>query len=267
MTGTVGTVPAPVAPLAFDLTGRTAVVTGARRGIGAAIAAALLDHGATVVVCGRDAAQVDAQVEQLGRRGRGKPVGCVGDLTTQAGREQLLRTAGAVDILVNNAGGFTRPVTALQSTADEWDEQIALNLTVPFLLCQAVLPGMVQRRWGRIINIGSVVATAPQPDNAIGYVAAKSGLVGFTRQLAVEVARYGVTANVVNPGTVATEHLLDYFAAADEGVGEESLSSRIPVGRLGRPDEIAAVVPFLASDAGAFTTGAVIDINGGAVTA
>ncbi|MGW1028001.1 SDR family NAD(P)-dependent oxidoreductase [Streptomyces sp. NPDC002577] len=247
-----------------QLFGRVAVVTGARRGIGAAIAAVLLDHGATVVTSGRDEAQLVEQAEVLGKRGHVIP--CAGDLRTAEGRARLLETAGPVDILVNNAGGFTHASTTLGSTPEDWAQQIEVNLTVPFLLCQAVLPGMVERRWGRILNIGSVVASAPQLGNAIGYVAAKSGLVGFTRQLAAEVAGQGVTANVLNPGTVKTEHLEEYFAASDT-VSERTLSSAIPVGRLGRPDEIAALVPYLVSEASGFLTGSVIDINGGAIHA
>ncbi|GAA2357626.1 SDR family NAD(P)-dependent oxidoreductase [Dactylosporangium salmoneum] len=248
------------------LAGRTAVVSGARRGIGAAIAEALLAAGARVVVCGRDAVQVEAAVTGLRGRGFAGAEGFGGDLHTAEARAELLTAAGAVDILVNNAGGFLRTTTTLDATDEEWDEQLRANLTLPFLLCRAVLPGMLGRGWGRIINVGSVTATAPQLGNAIGYVAAKSGLVGFTRQLALEVAGTGVTANVVNPGTVGTEHLADYFAASPQ-VSEAELAQRIPMGRLGRPREIAALIPCIASDDAAFLTGAVIDVNGGAVTA
>lgn len=248
-----------------DLAGRTALVTGAGRGIGFAIATALLEHGASVVVGGRDPDQFEGLRRRLDEIAPGRVHGCGADLTTEAGRAALLGAAPKIDILVNNAGGFTDVVDTRTSTEEEWNEQLHLNLTVPFLLCQAVLPQMIERKWGRIINIGSVVATAPQLGNAIGYVAAKAGLVGFTKQLAAEVAALGVTANVVNPGTIKTEHLGEYFEAS--GVTEESIATGIAVGRLGRPDEIAAVVPFLASEQGAFTTGAVIDINGGAVSA
>ncbi|MBM7279512.1 SDR family oxidoreductase [Gordonia rubripertincta] len=240
-------------------------MTGARRGIGFAIATALLERGASVVVGGRDPAQFGDLHRRLDQIAPGRVYGCAADLTTGAGRATLIAAAPRINILVNNAGGFTNVVDTLTSTEDEWNEQLHLNLTVPFLLCQAVLPQMIDRRWGRIINIGSVVAAAPQLGNAIGYVAAKSGLVGFTRQLAAEVAAHGVTANVINPGTIKTEHLGEYFDAS--GVSEESLASGIAVGRLGRPGEIAAMVPFLASEQGGFTTGAVIDINGGAVSA
>lgn len=252
--------------MTIDLSGKCAVVTGARRGIGAAIARALLDHGAGVVICGRNAEQVQAQAGELDAAFPGRARGYAGDLLAAHARTELLTTTPRIDILVNNAGGFTRTVDTLGCREDEWNEQLAANLTMPFLLCQAVLPQMIERRWGRIVNIGSIVAAAPQQDNAIGYVAAKSGLVGFTRQLAVEVAPHGVTANVVNPGTVLTEHLEDYLAASDTA-SEDVLAARIPVGRLARPHEIAGVVPYLASEAGAFITGAVVDVNGGAVHA
>jgi NAD(P)-dependent dehydrogenase (short-subunit alcohol dehydrogenase family) len=248
----------------LDLSGRVAVVTGARRGIGAAITKVLLDHGATVVTGGRDEAGLARQAAELGESGRVVP--CAADLCLAEGRARLLAAAGPVDILVNNAGGFTHASTTSDAAPDDWSRQLEVNLTVPFLLCQAVLPGMIERRWGRILNIGSVVASAPQLGNAIGYVAAKSGLVGFTRQLAAEVAGLGVTANVLNPGTVRTEHLEEYVAASAT-VSERTLSEAIPVGRLGRPDEIASIVPYLVSDASGFLTGSVIDINGGAIHA
>lgn len=245
--------------------GRTAVVTGARRGIGAAIAEALLGAGARVFVCGREPGSVEESVAALRSRGFSRAEGFAGDLGSEAGRVALLSAAGQVDVLVNNAGGFVRSTTTADSSETEWEEQLRANLTLPFLLCRTVLPGMVERSWGRIVNIGSVTASAPQLGNAIGYVAAKAGLVGFTRQLAAEVAGTGVTANVVNPGTVATEHLAEYFDASQ--VSERDLAERIPVGRLGRPREIGALIPYITSDDAGFLTGAVIDVNGGAVTA
>jgi NAD(P)-dependent dehydrogenase (short-subunit alcohol dehydrogenase family) len=244
---------------------RTAVVTGSRRGIGAAIAEALLGAGLDVVVCGRDRDQVSAAIDRLHADGWEHARGFAGDLVLESERNRLVPEAGRVDVLVNNAGGFLRASETRDTTRSEWDDQLEANLTLPFMLCQAVLPGMLEREWGRIVNIGSVTAVAPQRGNAIGYVAAKAGLVGFTRQLAAEVAGTGVTANVVNPGTVATEHLEDY--AEESGAALDDLGSSIPVGRLGRPREIGAIVPYLVSEDSAFMTGAVIDINGGAVSA
>jgi len=245
-----------------SLAGHTAVVTGARRGIGAAIAQALLDHGAEVIVCGRDVAQMEATARALGPGA----TAFAGDLADPAERGRLVTAAAAADILVNNAGGFLRAATTADCTPQEWAEQIALNLTLPFELCRAFLPQMTRRGWGRIVNVGSVVAEAPQLGNSIAYVAAKAGLVGFTRQLAAEVAGSGVTANVVNPGTIHTEHLSDYFATS-AAASAQALAARIPAGRLGRAEEVAALVPYLVSDAGAFATGSVFSINGGAVHA
>lgn len=244
---------------------RTAVVTGSRRGIGAAIAEALLEAGLDVVVCGRGRDQVSAAVDRLQAAGWTRARAFAGDLGVEAERTRLLAEAGDVDVLVNNAGGFLRASQTRDCTRDEWEHQLEANLTLPFTLCQAVLPGMLDRGWGRIVNIGSVTATAPQLGNAIGYVAAKAGLVGFTRQLAAEVAGTGVTANVVNPGTVGTEHLQDY--AVESGASLDDLAGRIPLGRLGRPREIAGILPYLVSDDASFMTGAVVDINGGAVSA
>lgn len=252
--------------MAISLDGKVALVTGARQGIGAAIAAALLESGASVVITGRDPQQVAQSVRLLGSES-GKAVrGFVGNVADEADIARLLNDVPRIDILVNNAGGFLRAVDTLESTRDEWQQQLTVNLTGPFLICQAVLPGMIERKWGRILNIGSITASAPALGNAVGYVAAKAGLIGFTRQLALEVARHGVTVNAINPGTVATEHLRDYLATAG-AVSHDSLTTTIPVGRLGAPQEIAGIVPYIASDLGAFMTGAVVEINGGALMA
>lgn len=247
----------------YDLTGRVAVVTGARRGIGAAITRVLLLHGARVVACGRSSTQMTEFAEALRDYGTCIPFG--GDLLESDVRDHLMEQTGRVDILVNNAGGFVDAVTTADCSADEWAEQLDANLTLPFRMMQSVLPGMRDQGFGRIINIGSVVATTAQEGNSVAYVAAKAGLLGLTRQVALEVAGAGVTVNIVNPGTILTEHLRDYFDAAD--VDPAQLAERIPAGRLGVPEEIAAVIPFLASPAGAYTTGSSFDINGGVIHA
>lgn len=246
-----------------QLTGRVAVVTGARRGIGAAITRVLLDHGATVVACGRSADEMKAFADAMSGHGACLPFG--GDLLDAGVRERLLEVAPAVDILVNNAGGFVDAVTADNCTAAEWSEQLDANLTLPFRMIQAVLPSMKARTWGRIVNVGSVVATTAQAGNSVAYVAAKAGLLGLTRQVALEVAASGITVNIVNPGAILTEHLREYFQSVP--AAEFDLAQRIPVGRLGEPNEIAAILPFLASDAGAYVTGSSIDINGGVIHA
>lgn len=188
-----------------------------------------------------------------------------GDLLQDSVRARLLERVPQVDILVNNAGGFIDSFTAGDCPPGEWQAQLDANLTLPFRLMQAVLPSMTAHRWGRIINVGSVVATTPQVGNSIAYVAAKAGLLGLTKQVALEVAQFGVTVNIVNPGAILTEHLRDYFDASP--VKEQDLAARIPVGRLGLPDEVAAIIPFLASEAGAYTTGSSIDVNGGVIHA
>lgn len=252
--------------MGIRLEGKVALVTGARQGIGAAIAAALLESGASVVITGRDPKKVSESVRHLGDQAGPAVRGFVGNVADEADIARLLQQEPRIDILVNNAGGFLRAVDTLDSTRDEWQQQLTVNLTGPFLICRAVLPGMINRNWGRIINIGSITASAPALGNAVGYVAAKAGLIGFTRQLALEVAPKGVTVNAINPGTVATEHLRDYLAT-EGAASHESLTASIPVGRLGSPQEIAGIVPYIASDLGAFMTGAVLEINGGALMA
>lgn len=246
-----------------DLSGRVAVVTGARRGIGAAITQVLLAHGASVVACGRSAPEMDAFADSMGQHGTCLPFG--GDLLERDAHARLLELVPHVDILVNNAGGFVDAFTAADCPADEWQAQLDANLTLPLRLIQTVIPSMTANRWGRIINIGSVVATTPQVGNSIAYVAAKAGLLGLTKQVALEVAEFGITVNIVNPGAILTEHLQEYFDSST--VTEQDLAARIPVGRLGQPNEIAAIIPFLASEAGAYTTGSSIDVNGGVIHA
>lgn len=234
---------------------RVAMVTGARRGIGAAIVTTLAEAGVTVAACVRTPADVP-----------GADITVVGDLTRPKDVERLVAESterlGAIDILVNNAGGFLRPGTTVDTSLEEWDQQLALNLTAPFIITQAVLPGMLARGWGRVVTIGSIVSHRPAPGNAAAYVAAKAGVVGWTRQLALETAGTGVTANVVNPGSTATEHLEDYFHASH--VDPAGMTADIPVGRLGRPDEIAAAVRYFVGEDAGFTTGISINVNGGA---
>ena len=249
-----------------SLEGRIAVVTGSRRGIGFAIADALAREGAEVMVCAasnRAAAERSAQL--LRERHTSHAIGFVGDLTVDGVIEDLMRSAerelGPVDVLINNAGGFVLPHTTLETRRADWEQMISVNLTAPFLLTQHCLPGMLERGWGRIINVASEVALAPMLGNAVAYTAAKAGLIGFTKQLALETAGTGVTANVINPGTISTEHLDE--ALAEAGVDRERLLRSIPAGRFGTPEEVAGIVPYLASDIGSYTTGAVFEVNGG----
>lgn len=234
---------------------RVALVTGARRGIGAAVVRTLADDGYRVAAVLRSPGEVPGAARTL-----------AADVTDAEQVDRLVadtcRDLGPVDVLVHCAGGFIEATSTVETTTAAWEDQVALNLTSAFLLCRAVLPGMTQRGWGRIVTIGSVVAQAPALGNAAAYVAAKAGLVGLTRQVALEVAGTGVTANVVNPGTIATEHLAEYALA--NATDTDDLADRIPVGRLGTSDEIAAAIRHLVSDQAGFTTGIAFNINGGA---
>lgn len=233
---------------------RVALVTGARRGIGAATVTALAEAGLTVAACLRSPGHVD-----------GAAMTVVGDVTEPEDVHRMVREVteqlGDIHVLVNNAGGFLRAGTTLDTDIAEWEQLLALNLTAPFVITQALLPGMLARGWGRIVTIGSVVGRAPARGNAAAYVAAKAGVIGWTRQLALEAAGTGVTANVVNPGTTATEHLADYLDARDTTA--DDLSTDIPMGRLGHPREVAAAVRYLVGEDAGFTTGISIDVNGG----
>lgn len=237
---------------------RVALVTGARRGIGAAVVATLAEAGLRVAAGVRTAAEVP-----------GAELTVVGDVTISQDIERMVvevtEQLGPIDILVNNAGGFLRASTTLETNVEEWEEQLLLNLTAPFLVTRTVLPGMLERGWGRVVTVGSVVARHPALGNAAAYVAAKAGVVGWTRQLALEIADSGVTANIVNPGTTHTEHLNDYLEVSRSDPSELTLD--IPVGRLGTPAEIAAAVRYLVSEDAGYATGISLDVNGGVVMA
>jgi NAD(P)-dependent dehydrogenase (short-subunit alcohol dehydrogenase family) len=256
-----------VTRFAYDLQGRVAVVTGSSQGMGASIAYALAEHGASVVVAGRDPERVDRVVREIEEGTSARAAGCAGDLMEMGELDRLAGAAGdlgPVGILVNNAGGFAGRMSVSEGVdLDDWNSVMTLNLTIPMLTMRRFLPGMVEAGWGRVINIGSAAARMPRASRNAAYVAAKTGLVGLTKHVAHEVARRGVTANVVNPGAVGSERMLRNVA--DKPGGVERMTADVPVARLGLPDEIAAVVPFLASDLGAYTTGAVLDVSGGIV--
>ena len=241
-----------------DLAGRVALVTGASRGIGRAIAVQLASAGATVVAGARadHAGAVQRQIEEAG----GAAVAITLDVTAPESIGAAARTAldrcGRVDILVNNAG-IVRDQLLMRMKAEEWDAVMATNLTAAYRLCQAVLRPMLKQRSGRIVNIASVVGQSGNPGQA-NYAASKAGLIGFTKSLAQEVASRGITVNVVAPGMIET----DMTAALDERA-QAALRERIPMGRLGSPEEVAGVVRFLASDEASYITGQVIGVNGG----
>ncbi len=239
----------------FRLDGRRAVVTGASGGIGAAIARGLHRCGASIVIAGRREAPLAALAEELG----GDTEIVLGDVTEPETVDRLVGTAeaaGGLDILVNNAG-ITRDGLALRMKDEDWQAVLETNLTAAFRLGRAALRGMMRRRFGRIVNIGSIVGATGNPGQA-NYAAAKAGLVGLTKALAAEVAARGITVNCVAPGFIAT--------AMTEKLAEgqrRALADRIPAGRLGQPEDVAAAVVYLASDEASYVTGHTLHVNGG----
>jgi 3-oxoacyl-[acyl-carrier protein] reductase len=240
----------------FDLSGRTALVTGASGGIGGAIARALHKQGATVAISGTRKEALDQLAGVLGERVHVLPA----NLANTEEVEALIPAAEAamkqLDILVANAG-ITRDNLFVQLKDAEWDEVIAVNLTATFRLARKATLGMMRRRFGRIIGITSVVGVTGNPGQG-NYAAAKAGMIGMMKSLAGEYAKRGVTANCVAPGMIAT-------AMTDKlnDKQREGILSRVPAGRLGVPDDVAATVVFLASNEAAYVTGATIHVNGG----
>jgi 3-oxoacyl-[acyl-carrier protein] reductase len=247
----------------FDLTGKTALITGASGGIGGAIAKALHAQGATVVLSGTKVEALEKLAAELGAsmNARGGAYTVASNLSDIALVEALPKAAetaaGApIDILVNNAG-ITRDNLFLRMKDEEWDQVLAVNLTAAFRLSRAVLRGMMKKRWGRIIQITSVVGATGNPGQG-NYAAAKAGLVGMSKSLAAEVASRNITVNAIAPGfiqTAMTDILTDDQKTA--------IAARIPAGRMGSPAEIAAAVVYLASQEAAYVTGETIQINGG----
>jgi 3-oxoacyl-[acyl-carrier protein] reductase len=240
----------------FDLSGKTALVTGASGGIGGAVARALHKQGATVALSGTRKEALDALAAELGERVHVLPA----DLAKAEEVEGLIPAAEAamkqLDILVANAG-ITRDNLFVQLKDAEWDEVIAVNLTATFRLARKATLGMMRRRFGRIIGITSVVGVTGNPGQG-NYAAAKAGMIGMMKSLAAEYAKRGVTANCVAPGMVAT-------AMTDKlnDKQREAILARVPAGRLGTPDDVAAAVVFLASNEAAYVTGATLHVNGG----
>lgn len=240
----------------FDLSGKAALVTGASGGIGGAIARALHGAGAKVLLAGTRADKLAALKEALGERA----AVATADLGDPAAAETLIKAAderfGQLDILVNNAG-LTKDGLAMRMKDEDWAKVIEVDLTAGFRLARAALRGMMKRRWGRIIGIGSVVGSTGNPGQA-NYAAAKAGMIGMTKALAAEVASRGITVNCVAPGFIAT--------AMTETLSVEQktkLETAIPMGRQGTPDEVAACVLFLASEESRYVTGHTLHVNGG----
>ncbi|HEY1857517.1 3-oxoacyl-[acyl-carrier-protein] reductase [Acidocella sp.] len=240
----------------FDLTGKTALVTGASGGIGAAIARTLHAQGATVALSGTRREALDAVAAELGERVHVLPA----DLSQAEAASELITAAegamGRVDILVNNAG-LTKDGLALRMSDADWEKVIDVDLAAPFRLSRAALKFMLRRRAGRIINIGSVVGSTGNPGQA-NYAAAKAGLIGLTKALAQEVASRGITVNLIAPGFIATA-MTDVLSDTQKS----DLATKIPLGRLGQPTDIAAAVVYLAADEAGWVTGATLHVNGG----
>ncbi len=240
----------------FDLTGKCALVTGASGGIGGAIARALHGAGATVGLSGTRTEPLQALAGELGERAHVLPCNLSDAEAVNALPKQAADAMGAVDILVNNAG-VTRDNLFMRMSEEEWAQVIEVNLTSTMRLCKGVLRGMMKARWGRIVNITSVVGATGNPGQG-NYAASKAGVVGMSKSLAFEVASRGITVNCIAPGFIAT-------AMTDKLTDDQkaSILAQIPAGRMGEAEEIAAAALYLASPEAAYVTGASLHVNGG----
>jgi len=242
-----------------DLKGRVALVTGASQGIGRACALALAEAGATVAAAARNRDNLQAVVDEVTRAGgtaEAFPMDVASDEQIKAASKSALDKFGKVDILVNNAG-IARDQLLMRMKRSDWDAVLATNLTAAYLTTQQVLGGMMRQRWGRIINITSVVGQMGQAGQA-NYAASKSGLIGLTMALARELGSRNVTVNAVAPGFIETPMIAGLPAQH-----KENLLKLVPLGRLGTDQEVAHAVRFLASDEASYITGHVLNVNGG----
>jgi 3-oxoacyl-[acyl-carrier protein] reductase len=230
---------------------RTALVTGASRGIGLACAQALASAGTRVILAARDAAKLAAASAAIP-----DSTWVTIDLSSQESIKEAFAKAGPVDILVNNAA-VTKDGLALRMKKDDWDAVLSTNLTGAFLAVQQVMQGMMKQRWGRIINISSIVGETGNPGQA-NYVASKAGLIGLTKSLAQEIASRNITVNAIAPGFIDT----DMTAALSDEL-KQNMLGHIPLKRFGKPEDVAAAVKFLASEEAGYITGAVLNVNGG----
>ena len=241
----------------FDLTGNTALITGASGGIGAAIARGLHQQGATVVLHGTRAERLAALADELGTNAHVVTANLSSREEAAGLAEQAAEAAGAaISILVNNAG-ITRDNLMMRMKDEEWDDVLDVNMTASMMITRACLRAMMKARFGRIISISSIVGVTGNPGQA-NYAASKAGMIGFSKALAAEVASRGITVNVIAPGFIATP-MTDVL---DDGQ-KEGLLGRVPMGRLGEADEIAATTVFLASKEAGYITGGTLHVNGG----
>ncbi|MCE5972077.1 3-oxoacyl-ACP reductase FabG [Sinirhodobacter sp. WL0062] len=240
----------------FDLTGKSALVTGASGGIGAEIAKALHAAGAKVALSGTRVEPLEALAAELGERAYVVPANLSDAASVEALPKAAIEAMGGLDILVNNAG-ITRDNLFMRMSDEEWQSVLDVNLTSSFRLMRGVLRGMMKARWGRIVSITSVVGATGNPGQG-NYAAAKAGMVGMSKSLAYEVASRGITVNCVAPGFIAT--------AMTDKLNDDQKSkilTQIPAGRMGAPEEIAAAVLYLASPEAGYVTGATLHVNGG----
>ena len=240
----------------FDLTGKMALVTGATGGIGGAIAIALHAQGATVGISGRNEDKLKSLAAELGDRVHVLPA----DLSSSEGAVELIKSAtdalGQIDILVNNAG-LTRDGLSMRMKDEDWNDVIDVNMTSTFKLAQAAQRGMMKNRFGRIINIASVVGVTGNPGQC-NYVASKAGMIGWSKAMAMEVASRGITVNCVAPGFIATA-----MTDALNDDQKSKINSTIPAGKMGSSGDIAAAVVYLASNEAGYVTGTTTHVNGG----
>ncbi len=240
----------------FDLTGKTALITGASGGIGAEIARALHQAGAVVALSGTRVEPLEALAASLGDRAHVLPCNLADAASVEALPKAAVAAMGSVDVLVNNAG-ITKDNLFMRMSDEEWLSVLDVNLTSTFRLCRGVLRGMMKARWGRIVNISSVVGATGNPGQA-NYAASKAGMVGMSKSLAAEVASRNITVNCIAPGFIAT--------AMTEKLTEEQkarILTQVPAGRMGEVQDIAAAVLYLASPQAGYVTGAVLHVNGG----
>ncbi len=240
----------------FNLTGKNALVTGASGGIGADIARGLHAAGASVGLSGTRVEPLEALATELGERAYVLPCNLSDMEAVEALPKQAAEAMGSVDILVNNAG-ITRDNLFMRMSDDEWNSVINVNMTATFKLCKGVMRSMMKARWGRIVNISSIVGTTGNPGQA-NYAASKAGMIGMSKSLAYEVASRGITVNAVAPGFITTA-MTDKLNDDQKG----AIMTQIPAGRMGNPEEIASAVLYLASTEAGYVTGTTLHVNGG----
>jgi len=244
--------------LQTDLSGRVALVTGSTRGIGRAIAGTLASAGARVAVVGRERARAEEAAAQIGGEARGFSCDVADTASVAALVEEVEKSFGSLDILVNNAG-LTRDNLLMRIKDADWDAVLDANLRGAFASIRAASRGMMKRRWGRIINIASIVGITGNKGQA-NYAASKAGLIGLTKSVAKELASRNILCNAVAPGFIETD-----MTAAMTAEARTAMSAQIPLERLGKPEDIAGVVAFLASEQAAYITGQVFVVDGGMV--